>query len=259
DPAATVPYTGGSASTVYARSATAGVNKYYIDALNTTSNCANIDSVTVTVLADDIQLEATRAQICGSGSTTISLPEGNYGDATYQWLTSTDGVAYSPIAGATTDTYNTPVLTANTYYKVEIKVNGTVLCAEPTILIAVGLPEMISTTSATRCDPGSVTLEAEAGPAGAVVNWYENATGGTPIATGNTFTTPSLPATTTYYASAAFGYSTYTAGRLAPASPTNLSASPRGIRFTANLPVHLESVTVFSTAADPGDGVIELH
>lgn len=259
DAAATIPYTGGSATTVYARITTEGINKYYINALNSSTNCANIDSVSVTVLPATLALEATRTQICQSGSTTLSLPDGEFGNAGLQWYFSLDGVAYTPIAGATSATYNTPVLTTSTYYRVEIKNEAGVSCLQPTILISVGIPEILATQPATRCDPGSVTLGATPGPATATINWYESATGGLPIATGTTFNTPVLTASTTYYAASAFGFTTSGAGRPAPASPTNLAASPRGIRFNATQAVHLESVTVYSTAADAGSGTIELQ
>ena len=52
-----------------------------------------------------------------------------------------------------------------------------------------------------RCGEGSVMLNAHASD-GATVHWYADASGGSPIATGVYFTTPSISVTTTYYASA---------------------------------------------------------
>src|SRR5690606_8435580 len=60
DAAATIPYAGGSATTVYVKTATQGEHKYYIDATNTVSGCANIDSVTVTVLPASLDITATQ-------------------------------------------------------------------------------------------------------------------------------------------------------------------------------------------------------
>lgn len=259
DAAATLPYTGGTATTLYAKVSAGGIHKYYITATNTSTSCANIDSVKLTVLPATLTIAATRTQVCGSGSTTLSLPPGEYGTAGLQWFSSPDGVAYSPVAGAVNATYTTPVLTATTYYRVQIKNGAGVLCVQPAITIFVGTPQMISVTPATRCDPGSVTLSATPGPASATVNWYAAATGGLPIATGTSFPTPALSATTTYYAASAFGYSTYTAGRPAPVAATNLAASPRGIQFNATQAVKLVSVKVFSTATDGGTGTIELQ
>ncbi|GAB3525229.1 GEVED domain-containing protein [Emticicia fontis] len=49
-----------------------------------------------------------------------------------------------------------------------------------------------------RCGAGSVNLMAY-GCSGGTINWYNTATGGTSIATGGTFTTPTLSSSTTYY------------------------------------------------------------
>lgn len=51
------------------------------------------------------------------------------------------------------------------------------------------------------CDSGSFVLTATATP-GATISWYDSATGGTVLGTGNTFTTPVINTTTTYYVDA---------------------------------------------------------
>jgi gliding motility-associated-like protein len=67
-------------------------------------------------------------------------------------------------------------------------------------LAVVALPANPVVSNANRCGPGSVTLIAQP-PSGSTVDWYEVASGGSPVATGtNTFTTPNLSTTTTYYA-----------------------------------------------------------
>jgi hypothetical protein len=59
----------------------------------------------------------------------------------------------------------------------------------------------------TRCGPGQLQLSATA-PGTNTVNWYRQATGGVPLGSGNTFTTPFVPATTNFYATAVSGTST---------------------------------------------------
>ena len=59
-----------------------------------------------------------------------------------------------------------------------------------------------TTTGASRCSPGAVTLHASTTVSGAVIRWYEQASGGSVIATGTSFTTPSLTNSKTYYVSA---------------------------------------------------------
>lgn len=51
------------------------------------------------------------------------------------------------------------------------------------------------------CDSGSFTFSATA-TAGSTISWYDEAVGGTLLGTGNTYTTPTLNTTTTYYADA---------------------------------------------------------
>jgi len=51
------------------------------------------------------------------------------------------------------------------------------------------------------CDSGTFTLTATATP-GATISWYDAATGGTVLGTGNTYTTPTITTTTTYYVDA---------------------------------------------------------
>lgn len=55
-----------------------------------------------------------------------------------------------------------------------------------------------------RCGPGIVGLSAT-GTAGTTLKWYDQPNGGTALSTGNTFTTPLLTSTKTYYVTAALG------------------------------------------------------
>jgi len=62
-------------------------------------------------------------------------------------------------------------------------------------------------TGASRCDAGTLTLQAAGAPAGGTYAWYDQATGGTALAgaTGATFTTPSISTSTTYYVAISAG------------------------------------------------------
>ncbi|MDI6048663.1 T9SS type B sorting domain-containing protein [Flavobacterium sp. XS2P24] len=60
------------------------------------------------------------------------------------------------------------------------------------------IPAIKSTTRASACGPGMVTLQATA--SNGTVNWYDNA--GNPAGSGNSYTTPTLLTTTTYYVDA---------------------------------------------------------
>lgn len=60
------------------------------------------------------------------------------------------------------------------------------------------IPQITATTSTPICESGSTTITAT--PSEGVVLWYNTPTGGTPLTTGNAFTTPSLSTNRTYYA-----------------------------------------------------------
>lgn len=62
------------------------------------------------------------------------------------------------------------------------------------------IPNITSSVGQSRCGDGSVTLTASASVGN--IKWYATQTGGTPLASGNSFTTPSLTQTTIYYVDA---------------------------------------------------------
>ena len=61
----------------------------------------------------------------------------------------------------------------------------------------ISVPAISSVTSGSSCGTGTVTLTAKS-TLGTVL-WFTSETGGVPIATGNSFTTPNISKTTTYY------------------------------------------------------------
>lgn len=67
----------------------------------------------------------------------------------------------------------------------------------------VTIPKITSTTPSSICGSGVVTLQATA--TDGIVDWYATPTGGTKLFTGNSFTTPTLTTTTSYYVDASNG------------------------------------------------------
>jgi len=143
---------------------------------------------------------ASNTSIC-TGNTVKLGVENNpmVSGLSYEWYASTDGgTTWTLIAGATDSVYMaSPVL--NTTYKAIATCAGSGDTASATP-VAIGFNTNItSVTPGEVCTEGTVDLAAT-GPAGATINWYDAATGGTVLATGATFTTPSITTTTTYYA-----------------------------------------------------------
>lgn len=69
-------------------------------------------------------------------------------------------------------------------------------------------PTITGTTPATRVGTGTVTLGATA--SAGTISWYANATGGSALGFGTSFTTPSISTTTTYYVESVNGTCTST-------------------------------------------------
>ncbi|MFN7013722.1 MAG: beta strand repeat-containing protein, partial [Bacteroidia bacterium] len=152
---------------------------------------------------------ASSNAICLGTSVTLSLQNLTTGSGvTYQWFSSPDGVTYSPIAAATNPTYSTTP-TASTYFMCEVTcATGPSTAASVPVQVTFA-NEVTATVPATRCGTGTVDLSATPS-SGATINWFAAATGGSPLASGSSFTTPTIASTTTYYAAA----STASAGSL---------------------------------------------
>jgi hypothetical protein len=205
DAGCTVPYTGNSATTVYYKTATAGAHQLLCTANNPSTLCADTATTYVFNLPSAITHTSPDTAFCLSGGTTIScIPATGYGTATLQWQSSSDGVTYTDISGANSNTYATGTITATTWYRMQVKLGATLCVTSTPWKITIYNPQIVSTTPGSTCGAGTVTLGATPN-AGTTVYWYAAATGGTSLGSGNTFTSPVLNATTTYYASPSQG------------------------------------------------------
>jgi uncharacterized protein YjdB len=77
-------------------------------------------------------VSATQLSSCTTFTSDLSLPGASFGpDITYQWQSSTDGVTFTPVSGATNATY-TATITATTYYNAIITCTTSTLSATTT-------------------------------------------------------------------------------------------------------------------------------
>ncbi len=154
-----------------------------------------------------LQVSLENAQIC-SGQTNSILLQNTQPGLVYQLRLNSNstnvGAAQTGTGG--TLTFSLGTLTASTDYHFLIR-NNALACAEViTTVISVpvnALPAAPTTTGASVCSEGSVTLTATGASEGGTYNWYLTATGGTPITgeTGSTFSTPVLSVSRTYFVS----------------------------------------------------------
>ena len=154
-----------------------------------------------------LQFTLDNPAIC-SGQTNNIILENTQPGLTYQLRLDSNntnvGTAQTGTGGSLT--FNVGTLNTTTDFHFLIR-NSVVTCAEmisSIITVPVNaLPEAPTTTGAEVCNEGSLTLHAGGAPGDGTYNWYTTATGGTPIEgeTGNTFTTPTLNVTRTYFVS----------------------------------------------------------
>ena len=150
--------------------------------------------------------------ICLSGNTNLSLPISMPAATglTYQWQRSTTTATgpFVTIANTTAPTYSAPV-TQTSYYRCRVLCNNDSLnpfwVSTASSQVVVTDPGTPAVTAGSRCGPGVVSLSATLPAGAAVLNWYAAPTGGIPLNTGTTFTTPAIPATTNFYVGASTG------------------------------------------------------
>jgi hypothetical protein len=210
DAAATVPYTGTAATTVYFKSATSGQHTVYAiggdtSALGASTGCSRADTFNIWVQPAGNTIFAMPDTICVSGDSKMTLQtDTNFAPGSLTWQHSLDGGAtYSTISGASFATFTTPTISTDRKYRVLVNA-GSNLCYTVNKDILVVDPLITNIQGGEHCGPGSVTLSAVPGP-NASIKWYQNAAGGLPIAQGNVFNTPVINNTTTYYVTSGSG------------------------------------------------------
>src|SRR5690606_639485 len=184
---------------------------YYGEAEDYTVNVQAAAGCATTTFPTSATIVSSKDTVCLSKTVdldmTTTMPSAS--GITYQWQTSAAATGPWANMGAaqTTPPTTTPTLTANAYFRCLVNCNGnTVLTSNVKLVnvVTVGTPQTIG---ASRCGPGSVTLQASVAT-GTNLNWYTTATGGTSVGTGLSFVTPSLSATTNYYVQGSAGGST---------------------------------------------------
>ncbi|MEQ9120845.1 DUF6443 domain-containing protein [Fulvivirga sp.] len=191
---------GGTCTTASIKFSTAGQVKVVVTNFNTgtfttyTKNVSIKNPVTTSNVNSDVR--------CGPGEIQLSVsnPVG-----TYQWYTTYTGG--SPLttnlgAGIVITGTGGSILTVNnltstkTYYVKEQTCNGSRVPVTATIN---PIPASPYPNSNARCGAGAVALSANVGTNGHNIRWYSSSTATTHFREATSYTTPSIPSTTTYY------------------------------------------------------------
>jgi gliding motility-associated-like protein len=166
---------------------------YYVAAINASSCGSARTPVTVNVKSQVPSPSVAGPIIC-SGSATVLTPASPGGN--YQWYSAATGG--TPIF--TGPSYTTPTLTATTTYYVQTTLNGCTSDRAPVTVTVLNAPTAPVAAGTSVCSGSSTQLTAS-GSTGTYA-WYDSATGGNLLSSGQVFVTPALTATTTYYAEA---------------------------------------------------------
>ncbi|MBP6871544.1 MAG: hypothetical protein KBC43_06030 [Bacteroidales bacterium] len=239
-------YSGGTANTVYFKSATGGTYTITCTATNSVSGCANIVSSDITNLPTTVTVTATPAKHCQSGSSILTaVPATGYGTATFQWQDSPDNGTFSDISGANAISYTTPTITSTMYYRMQVKIEESVCYTSVADTVLINDPEVTGTSPGSRCGIGTVELEAAASE-GAILKWYAAETGGTALGTGSPFTTPEISTSTTFYVGAeSLGSVNEIGGRTNVVSTSGFLTTNWGVVFSVNQALTLNSTTIY--------------
>jgi len=196
---------------------------YYIEATNGTCTSPAMASVQVTVGNPPAAPSVGNPGIVCSGSVaTLSVSNPQAG-LTYNWYNSATGGS-SIFTGAN---FVTPALSANAVYYVEAANNGGCISTTRTpVNVTVNALPQVTTQGASVCPGTSATVTASSTDANAIITWYANSTGGNPLSTGNTFLTPAVNGTTTYYAEATDNVSNCSSAARVPVHVQVIQALP---------------------------------
>lgn len=195
-----------------------------------TSTSTRISMVNIT--------SSTGTSICGSGPATLQATANG---GTINWYNSPAG---GTVLG-TGSTFITPIInTTTTFYAVANAAGCTSGTRTAVIAVVTAIPIITNTIPAQRCDPGTVLLGATASTG--AVNWYSSATSGTAIANGNTYTTPSIATSTTYYVDATFNNCTSSSRTTITATVT---ATPTVTGVIPTVRCGIGAVTLQATAS----------
>ena len=248
------PVTGIPANSYIITGAAAGI--YTVSALsdaNCTGNTLSAGSATVTVNPLPTATVSGGGTVC-AGASLPNVSIALTGAAPWALTYAINGINQTPVTGIQANSYIITGAAAGIYTisaLSDANCTGNILSAGSATVTVNPSPLITATSPGSRCGAGTVTLGATT--SAGTVNWYAASTGGSSIATGNTYTTPSISTTTTYYVDATNNGCT-TGSRTAIAATVNtLPATPTvSVTTQPTCAVHTGTVTI---TAPTGTGI----
>ncbi len=216
--------------------------------------CSNTSTaVTITITPPiTVNTISSSQTFCVSGTPatlTGPVPTGGNGFFTYQWQSSTDGFNWSPIGGATGQTYSPGVITTTTYFQ-RVATSGSCTLASNTVTITI-VPAIISNTISTDqifCSSGDPAILMGSAPSGGTgsynYQWYSS--------TDNITFNPILLATTQSYDPGLLTVTTYFRREVTSSA---CSSNSNVITITVVPSINDNTIDAYQRFCDSGDPV----
>jgi gliding motility-associated-like protein len=184
---------------------------YYVEASNgSCSSALNQIEISMAPTPAAPALIENPVSVCAGSTATLNIQNPQAG-FTYNWYSNAANEA--PVH--TGLNFTTPVITTGaTYYVEAVNVGG---CASDTrtavSVNTIALPQ-IAVNGTAICPGTTATLTVSSSEGDNTILWYTSASATTPVYTGNSFTTPSLNSSTSYYVGAVNASNCSTAARI---------------------------------------------
>lgn len=179
------------------------------------------------------------ATTCSGTSAVLTASSTSPG--TFIWYA--DDQATTPLPNGTQNPFTTPILTATTTYYVQT-VNNTCVSGLTPVTITVTDPPLAPTVApVSQPCPGTMATLTAIGPGNGTYAWYDAATGGNLLFTGDTYT-PTVSANTTFYVQITDATTGCTSGRTAvPVTvlPTATPPTANPVTICYNTPATLKA------------------
>lgn len=217
----------------FTTSSLSSTTTYYVESVNGVCSSAR-SAVIASVNMTPTITATTPATRCGAGSVNLSVTAS--AGTVFWYSASSGGTALS--AGSS----YSPSVTATTTFYAETTLSGCTSPRTPVLVTVNEVPLITTTTPASRCDSGTVTLGATA--SSGTISWYNVSSGGTSLGTGTSFTTPSISTSTNFYVEVSNGICS--SARTAVLATVNVT--PSITSTTPNSRCNSGSVTLFASA-----------
>lgn len=165
------------------------------------------DSVPIVDTQSNTSLFSCNGEVLSSTTLTAVPDESIFSDHFFQWQESRDGINWEDISGETSDTYVTPVITTQMFYRTKVVENPLNItnsfCNTLSDVFEFGIgripPAPVIKDNLSFCDNAIEPLEVTV-PEGVTVNWYDAPTGGNLLQSNSTSFVTDISGT--YYAEA---------------------------------------------------------